>query len=160
MKTLSLLRHATAVRDPRFTDFERPLEPSGEREASRLGAALKDVGIRFDRVVASSAVRTANTAALLLKAMDGSVEQLETDRSLYTSSVPALLKFIRQVSDQVSHLLVVGHNPELSALANRFAPEIGELDPCACISLEFDTESWLGLELETPVRVSIRRPPH
>lgn len=160
MKTLSLLRHATAVRDPRFADFERPLEPSGEQEASRLGAAFKDLGIHFDRAVASSAVRTATTAALLLKAMGGSVDQLETDRALYTSSVPALLRFIGRVSDQVNHLLVVGHNPELSELANRFAPEIGELDPCACISFEFDAESWLGLELETPVRVSIRRPPH
>lgn len=86
--------------------------------------------------------------------------QIETDRMLYASSVPVLLKRISRVSDQVAHLLLVGHNPELSELANRFSPGIGELDPCACVALEFDTESWLGLELQTPLRVSIRRPPH
>lgn len=160
MKTLSLLRHATAVRDPRFKDFDRPLESSGEQEVTRLGAALKDLGIHFDRVVASSAVRTANTGTLLLKAMGIGAERLETERALYVSSVEALLRFIGRVSDDINHLLLVGHNPELSALANRFAPEIGELDPCACVSFEFDAESWLGLELETPIRVSSRRPPH
>lgn len=126
----------------------------------RLGAALKDLGIHFDRVVASSAVRTANTAALLLKAMGNGSERPETDRMLYMSSVPALLKLIGRVSDQINHLLLVGHNPELSELANRFSPDLGELDPCACVSFEFDAESWLGLELQTPLRVSIRRPPH
>lgn len=160
MKTLSLLRHATAVRDPRFKDFDRPLEPSGEQEVIRLGAALKDLGAHFDRVVASSAVRTANTGKLLLKAMGIGAEQLETERALYISSVEALLRFIGRVSDEVNHLLLVGHNPELSALANRFSPDLGELDPCTCVSFEFDAESWLGMELETPIRVSIRRPPH
>lgn len=92
--------------------------------------------------------------------MGSGAERLETDRSLYISSVPALLKFIGRTSDQLDHLLLVGHNPELSELANRFSPDLGELDPCACVSFEFDTESWLGLELETPIRVSIRRPPH
>lgn len=160
MKTLSLLRHATAVKDPRFTDYDRPLEPSGEREIARLGVALRDLGIHFDQVVASAAVRTATTAALLLKAMGHGAERLKMDRALYTSSVPALLKLVGQVSDQVGHLLLVGHNPEFSELANRFSPDIGELDPCTCVSFDFDAESWLGLALETPVRVSIRRPPH
>lgn len=116
--------------------------------------------MQFDRVAASAAARTAATATLLLKAMDSGTELLETDRSLYISSVPALLKFIGGTNDQLDHLLLVGHNPELSELANRFSPEVGELDPCTCVSFEFDAESWLGLELETPVRVSIRRPPH
>ena len=92
--------------------------------------------------------------------MGHGADRLKMDRALYTSSVPAVLKLIGQVSDQIDHLLLVGHNPELSELANRFSPGIGELDPCACVSFEFDAESWLGLELETPLRVSIRRPPH
>jgi len=160
LKTLSLLRHATAVRDPNFTDYDRPLEVAGEREILRLGAALKDLGIRFDRVLSSSAVRTAATATLLLKAMGQVPDILETDRTLYTSSVPVLLRIIARISDQVDHLLLVGHNPELSELVNRFSPDLGELDPCTCVSFEFDAESWLGLERETPIRISIRRPPH
>ncbi|MBU6143345.1 MAG: histidine phosphatase family protein [Betaproteobacteria bacterium] len=160
MKTLSLLRHATAVRDPRFVDFDRPLEPSGERDALRLGMRLRDTQAGFDRVICSPAVRTSRTASLLLQAMGLQQPTVELERALYTSSVDRLLRIIAGVDDAVERLLIVGHNPELSELAIFLSADAEELSPCTLVSLHWESTGWLGLELTRPAAVSILRPPY
>ena len=160
MKTLSLLRHATAVRDPRFVDFDRPLEPSGERDALRLGMRLRDTQAGFDRVICSPAVRTSRTASLLLQAMGLQQPMVELERALYTSSVDRLLRIIAGVDDAVERLLIVGHNPELSELAIFLSADAEELSPCTLVSLHWESTGWLGLELTRPAAVSIFRPPY
>ena len=160
MKVLSLLRHATAVRDPRFLDFDRPLEPSGERDAMRLGARLRDTQSGFDQIICSPAVRTSRTASLLLQAMGLQQPVLELEKALYTSSVDRLLRIIARVDDSVERLLIVGHNPELSELAILLSADAEELSPCTLVNLRWESAGWLGFELTRPAAVSILRPPH
>ncbi len=160
MKVLSLLRHATAVRDPRFTDFDRQLEPSGERDILRLGMRLRDAQIGFDKIICSPAVRTSRTASLLLQAMGLQQPEIELEKALYTSSVDRLLRIIARVDDSVERLLVVGHNPELSELAISLSAQAEELSPCTLVNLRWESLGWLGLELTRPEAVSILQPPH
>ncbi len=82
MKVLSLLRHATAVRDPRFVDFDRPLEASGERDVLRLGMRLRDAQTGFDRIICSPAVRTSRTASLLLQSMGLQQPEIELEKNI------------------------------------------------------------------------------
>ena len=58
-----------------------PLTSKGEAQASKLGRWLRSRGVRFDRVVASTAVRTTRTAELMLAEMDDP-PQLELDSNL------------------------------------------------------------------------------
>ena len=58
-----------------------PLTAKGEAQASKLGRWLRSRGVRFDRVVASTAVRTTRTAELMLAEMDDP-PQLELDSNL------------------------------------------------------------------------------
>jgi phosphohistidine phosphatase len=160
MKVLSLLRHATAVRDPRFTDFDRPLEPAGERDALRLGMRLRDAQTGFDQIICSPAVRTSRTASLLLQAMGLQQPVIELEKALYTSSVDQLLRIIARVDDAVERLLIVGHNPELSELAIFLSAEAEELSPCTLVNLRWESSGWLGLDLTRPAAISILRPPY
>ena len=58
MKTLGLFRHAkSGWADPRARDFDRPLSERGERGAALMGKHILDTALKFDRVVASPAVR-------------------------------------------------------------------------------------------------------
>jgi phosphohistidine phosphatase len=148
------------VRDPRFTDFDRPLEPSGERDILRLGMRLRDAQIGFDKIICSPAVRTSRTASLLLQAMGLQQPEIELEKALYTSSVDRLLRIIARVDDSVERLLVVGHNPELSELAISLSAQAEELSPCTLVNLRWESLGWLGLELTRPEAVSILQPPH
>ena len=58
-----------------------PLTAKGEAQASKLGRWLRSRGVRFDRVVASTAVRATRTAELMLAEMDDP-PQLELDSNL------------------------------------------------------------------------------
>jgi phosphohistidine phosphatase len=156
---LSLLRHATAVRDPRFADFDRPLEPSGERDTLRLGMRLRDAQMGFDKIICSPAVRTSRTASLLLQSMGLQQPVIEFERALYTSNLDRLLRIIARVDDSVDRLLIVGHNPELSELAISLSAQAEELSPCTLVNLCWESAGWLGLELTRPAAVSILRPP-
>jgi phosphohistidine phosphatase len=64
MKTLTLLRHAkSGWDDPVARDFDRPLNPKGHRAAQAVGRYMKAIGLGFDHVVASPAVRVTETLA-------------------------------------------------------------------------------------------------
>jgi hypothetical protein len=62
MKTLILLRHAkSGWDDPGLRDFDRPLNAKGQRAAALVGRNLRAMGLSFDRVLASPAVRVVET---------------------------------------------------------------------------------------------------
>jgi phosphohistidine phosphatase len=64
VKTLTLLRHAkSGWDDPVSRDFDRPLNPKGRRAAAMVGRHLRALGVGFDHVVASPAVRVEETLA-------------------------------------------------------------------------------------------------
>jgi len=81
---LTLIRHAKSSWDSDApSDFERPLNRRGRRDAPRMGAELERLGIRFEHVFCSSAVRARETLAGL--------EQLELEKPSLRSSLPASL---------------------------------------------------------------------
>src|SRR5206468_9601897 len=62
MKILTLLRHAkSGWDDPVKRDFDRPLNPRGRRAARTVGREMRNLGLAYDRVVASPARRVVET---------------------------------------------------------------------------------------------------
>lgn len=111
MKTLLLLRHAKSSWDDAAAgDFDRPLASRGERDAPRMGKALRAAGVAPDLVVSSPAKRAQQTAALFLEAarFEG---KLETDERIYEASARDLLAVVNGLPSKVETALLVGHNP-------------------------------------------------
>ena len=120
-----LLRHGKAAADaPRDgSDSQRPLTARGRRDAKALGSALAAdhpfglVGVpRPQLAVSSAAVRTRQTADLVVAAMGGMVP-LEPYRSLYAASADVLLRYVHEIDASVESALVIGHNPGIFELA-------------------------------------------
>lgn len=116
MKTLLVLRHGAAYADsPSGSDFDRRLAGSGRRDSAAVGRALRDSGRRADAIIASSALRAAETAANVVQAAEWAQAPL-TDRRLYNAAPDTLLEVIRERDDTVETLLIVAHNPGLQEL--------------------------------------------
>lgn len=116
MRLLSLLRHAKSSWDSDVArDFDRPLNARGRRAALAMGRFLADQGIAFDSVLASPAVRVAETVALVEEALGRPLGAV-ADRRIYMASGASLLELVQAAPD-VPHLLLVGHNPGLEDLA-------------------------------------------
>ena len=116
MHRLHLLRHAKSSRDEGIDDKERPLSRRGRDDSRRIGERLP-VGIgKLDLVLCSTALRTRETAELVLAAFKPPPRVLLED-ALYLAGAKALLRRLTQLEESAGSVLVIGHNPGLHELA-------------------------------------------
>jgi phosphohistidine phosphatase len=126
MKTLTLLRHAKSSWDDSIPrDFDRPLNAKGQRAAATVGRHLRGLGLGFDHVVASPAVRVVQTLDHFVTGF-GETLAPEWDRRIYLASSATLLDVVRDVSDAHDRVLMVGHNPGLEDLVLTLVPDRAE----------------------------------
>ncbi len=117
MLTLSLLRHAkSSWNNPAVPDHDRPLATRGVVDAPLMGRAMTERGIDPDLVLCSSARRTRDTLALVLPELKVDPKVVYED-ALYHASAAEMLEMMRAVPPGASRLMLVGHNPEIHALA-------------------------------------------
>ena len=71
MKTLILVRHAKSDwGNPSLSDFDRPLNERGKRDAPVMAKRLLDKKIKIDQIIASPAKRAARTAKYFAEVFD------------------------------------------------------------------------------------------
>jgi phosphohistidine phosphatase len=117
MKTLTLLRHAKSGWDaPAARDFDRPLNARGRKAARAMGREMRRLGLGFDRILASPAVRVTETLTEVAQGYGGAVDT-RFDESIYLAPVDTLLALVRAADDADARLLLVGHNPGMEQLA-------------------------------------------
>ncbi|MFF5636522.1 SixA phosphatase family protein [Streptomyces sp. NPDC012825] len=118
-RRIVLLRHAKADW-PQVSDHERPLAERGRSDAPVAGRRLAETGIGFDLALCSTAVRTRETWKLVVHELPERPRTVYEDR-LYEASLGDLIALLNDVPDEVSDLLVIGHNPGVHALADALA---------------------------------------
>ncbi|MFD0154961.1 SixA phosphatase family protein [Streptomyces sp. NPDC055721] len=127
-RRIVLLRHAKADWSDE-SDHERPLAERGRKDAPVAGRRLAGTGIGFDLALCSTAARTRETWKLTVHELSERPRTVYEDR-LYEASLGELIALLNEVSDEVSDLLVIGHNPGMHALADALAGESdGDLLP-------------------------------
>jgi phosphohistidine phosphatase len=152
-KTLYLLRHGEAAPDSAEGDRRRPLTPAGQAAAHRLGRFMRAEAIRVDYGLASDALRA--RATLHAVTAEWTAPPLSViDPAIYNTDAEGLLTRIQDVGDAAA-LLVVGHNPAMSALVQALAAESdgsltqrlpGGLPPLGLAIFSVRCRSWHGLQ--------------
>src|SRR5215471_13645034 len=131
MKTLFLVRHAKSSRDdPALPDKERPLNDRGLRDAPRMGERLANQDVRPDLIMSSPAARALATAELIAKKLDYKRKDIVVDERLYAAHADELLEIVQELSDRLKDVMLFGHNPELTELANRLSSKITDMPTC------------------------------
>lgn len=153
MKRLTLLRHAkSGWDDPVARDFDRPLNGKGKRAARTVGRHMRAVGLAFDHVIASPALRVVET---IDEVSEGYGRRLAPayDRRIYLASAATLLDLIQDAPPRAESLLLIGHNPGMEELvllldAADGGPrdQVEEKYPTAAIAeLAFDAADWSAI---------------
>ena len=148
MKLLTLIRHAkSSWKRVDLTDFERPLNHRGERDAPRMGERLAAEGVKPERIVSSSAVRAEQTARKIAEAIALEPEALQLDRSLYLASPVDLLETVRGLDAALEHVALVAHNPGITDFVNRLAnTRIDNVPTCGIARLRLEIDRWSDAE--------------
>ena len=144
VKELILVRHAkSSWKDPALHDHERPLNKRGKRDAPVMGERLSRSGCEPDLIVSSSAVRALDTARTITGKLGYPRASIAVEERLFHAGVAELLRVIRGTDDSVDSLMLFGHNPGLTDLANQIGPrEILNMPTCAVLHLRFQADTW------------------
>jgi phosphohistidine phosphatase len=154
MKTLYLLRHAksswsTAAVD----DYDRPLNPRGERAAGLIGTYMAQNAFLPDKILCSSAKRARQTIRLILEHLPTPPEVVFDD-ALYLAAPARLMARVRASDNALASLMLVGHNPGLEQLAlgltgrGRLRETAARKFPTAGLAvLEFATGDWRDIAI-------------
>jgi phosphohistidine phosphatase len=138
-KILYIARHAkSSWNDASLSDFDRPLNARGLRDAPFMAERLAELGVSPDRILSSPALRARTTAGHYHKALGG---QLQLDERIYEASLMSLIYLVQEAFETVDTLMIVGHNPGLTALNDRFGgPDVYNLPTAAITAIRFDEE--------------------
>ena len=146
-KQLLICRHAkSSWNDASLRDFDRPLNKRGERDAPEMGRRLAQRGIRPDLIMASSAVRALQTAHHYANQLAYPLDRLLTNPHQYAATTRQLITLLQGTAPEVQTLLLVGHNPESTELANLLGGlNIDNIPTSGIVGLSFALSSWQEL---------------
>jgi phosphohistidine phosphatase len=159
MKTLFLVRHAKSSRDdPSLPDRDRPLDGRGEHDAPKMGKRLAKRDVKPDLIVSSPATRALTTAQLIAEEIGYRRKDIVLNDRLYASEVDELLAVIHELDDKLGCVMLFGHNPEFTDLANRLSTEITDMPTCAVAEFSFDAKSWSDVGNVAPASAELDSP--
>jgi phosphohistidine phosphatase len=159
MRTLFLVRHAkSSWDDTALPDKDRPLNDRGKRDAAKMGGRLAKYDVKPDLILSSSARRALTTAQLIAKKLDYKLKNIVVDDRLYAVEADDLLGAIRKLGDKPKRVMLFGHNPELTELANRLSNKITRMPTCAVAEFTFDAKSWANIGEDKPTEVTLDYP--
>ena len=144
MRLLTLVRHAKSSWDyEELSDFERPLNERGRRDAPQMAQRANKLLGRPDRLVSSPALRAITTAHVFAESMGLALEEIVLQPRIYEATPQTLVQILRLLDDADPHVMLFGHNPGFSQLANLLAPcPFDEMPTCAVVQLALDIAQW------------------
>jgi phosphohistidine phosphatase len=155
--TLILLRHAKSDWSGEEPDIARPLAKRGRRQAPDTGRWLADNIHGIDLAVVSPASRARSTWELVSAELHPPPSTRLEDR-VYAASGRELLDVVRELTEDLDTVVLVGHNPGLEQLVRLLTGERVAL-PTSAVAVVALPGEWAGAG-QTPAALKISgRPP-
>jgi phosphohistidine phosphatase len=147
MKTLILVRHAkSSWDDPYLSDFDRPLNSRGQRDAPRMARRLKEKELAPDLLLSSPAVRALTTCEIIANGIGYAEKNIKTDKAIYHASDEALLEIVQQLDDKLDMVMLFGHNPGLTEFVNHLTKSrIDNIPTCGIVAINLPVNHWREL---------------
>lgn len=148
MKTVYIVRHGKAVpAHANIADADRLLTDTGVARTCKIAEYMTESKPVIDQIIASPAERAFATALIIADKLGIKANKVVSNEKLFTGDESDVLEVIEQLDDSVSSVLIVGHNPVITMVANRFAsPKLESLPTTGVVSVHLDTEKWVDLK--------------
>ena len=144
MKRLYLIRHAkSSWNHPGLSDFERPLNKRGLRDAPVMGERLAKKTIGLDLMVSSPAVRAITTARMLAEKLGYPESEIAENEAIYGAHWSGLMEVVQNLKDESETVMLLGHNPGFTMLAEYLTDtQVDNMPTCSVFGADFDVASW------------------
>jgi phosphohistidine phosphatase len=154
MIQLSLARHAKSDwTDTSIDDHDRPLNERGQRDAPEVARRVMRTGVRPEVVLSSTALRARTTAEHFATAFGAELREVA---ELYLAEPDALLSAARESG--VDEVLVVAHDPGMSALVSALAGREVSMPTGAVAVFTWESGTWDDVGSIPPDDVQLTTP--
>ena len=152
-KTLCLIRHAkSSWADPSLDDFDRPLNNRGKRDAPFMAQVLYEQLAKVDKIVSSPAKRAFSTASTFADTFGIPVQDIKKEERIYEAFPSVIFDVICSLDDQWTTVLLFGHNPAFTSVANHFSPFFTDNVPtCGIVQVISSTEQWTDFSSDNSI---------
>lgn len=143
MKTIVMVRHAKSSWDEDVSDLDRTLSLRGFTDANVISKAFKTYDFRPDAVYSSPAKRASTTCSIFMENLNLPDRLLVIEHQLYDFGGNQVRRFIKSLDDNLSKIMIFGHNHAFTSLANSFGETyIDNLPTSGLVMIDFDVEHW------------------
>ena len=99
-----------------------------------------------DMVFSSPAVRANTTCKLFIDTLNIEKEKVMIEDDLYDFAGQKVIKFIRNLPNEINNIMLFGHNYAFTSLVNALGNKyIENLPTTGLVLIEFDSDSWKDL---------------
>jgi phosphohistidine phosphatase len=143
-KSLYLVRHAKSDWSiPGRADFDRDLNSRGMMDAPQMGRKLYDMGVLPELIISSPAVRARKTAEFIAEQLKYETEKIDFKEDIYEASLRTMLSIINQFSNSYNNIMLFGHNPGFTYLAEYLTKEnLEDIPTCGVVYIDFAVDGW------------------
>jgi phosphohistidine phosphatase len=144
MKQLLIVRHAKSDwNNVNLSDFDRPLNDRGERNAPEMAARLAKKNIVPEQIVSSPALRAITTARYFAKGLGMDQKLILKEPEIYEAMPSTLLDVINNLDDKSSFTALFGHNPGVTSIISSLCnTDLVNMPTCGVVLIRFPFDSW------------------
>lgn len=147
MKKLILVRHGKSSWEEDLPDDERPLKKRAYKDAALVLNSFSGFCEKPLKMWSSYATRALTTAKIFQERLEISDNDFEVKQELYTFEAKRLLDIIRTCSDETDTLMIFGHNPAITGVANKLGDQhFSNVPTTGLIELQFESGKWKTIE--------------
>ena len=148
MKTLLLIRHAKSSWDnSQLSDFERPLNERGKKDAPVMAKRIKEEKIKIDCFISSPAKRAKKTASFFMDEYGIKEKDLVLLPSLYEASVNNFYDAVENINDTNNVVALFSHNPGITDFVNTLTDKhIDDMPTCGMFAVQVNTNNWAAFK--------------
>ncbi|MFW5803720.1 MAG: SixA phosphatase family protein [bacterium] len=152
-KTLYIVRHGKSTWDySNILDMDRPLKEKGIENSYEMADRLKILNVKPGMILSSPATRAIHTAIIFSRKLNYPVDKIKLVEKIYEAGLHTILKIINNFDDQYDSLMIFGHNPIFTDLANHFTKNyIENIPTTGIVTLKFESPSWKAIKKENVI---------
>jgi len=108
-----------------------------------MARRLQKRGVRLDRLISSSAQRAKETASFFVGELEIPPESFVLEPALYGATAVDWLRLIQGLDESLDSVMMIGHNPTLTELANGLGRiDIMNIPTCGILECRFSGDYW------------------
>jgi phosphohistidine phosphatase len=144
MKTLHIMRHAKSSWDlAGISDIDRPLLSRGIFNSAQVAEMLLTKYSKPDVIYCSNAARATHTALIMARNLKMDTSQILIKNIIYSGEIADIFEMLAETSEHVKSIMLIGHNPTFTNMANLFLDSsIDNLPTSGIVSLDFKIKNW------------------